>query len=159
MIFGEGDAVVAEPACESAARKRGLRQSAWRTPRTSSPQFLPLHQVTLSSLNRHAVATRADVGLPKATVLERHFEAIVPEAQVEARVEMYTVEAEESALAGAPDFVIDAIDNIDTKVWLPQTRHRLQAHSLFSSGVSRSLPVGSHTGGPNHAPGAGEQRV
>lgn len=30
-------------------------------------------QVTLSSLNRHAVATRADVGLPKATCLQRHF--------------------------------------------------------------------------------------
>ena len=42
-------------------------------------------QVTLSSLNRHAVATRADVGLPKATVLARHFDAIFPEASVEAK--------------------------------------------------------------------------
>lgn len=95
--------------------------------------------MTLSSLNRHAVATRADVGLPKATVLERHFQAIVPEAQVEARVEMYTAEAEETALAGAPDFVIDAIDNIDTKVWLPQTRRHLQAHTLLTSGASLKL--------------------
>lgn len=39
-------------------------------------------QVTLSSLNRHALATRADVGLPKATVLERHFREILPEARV-----------------------------------------------------------------------------
>lgn len=30
-------------------------------------------QVTLSSLNRHCLATRADVGLPKATVLAQHF--------------------------------------------------------------------------------------
>lgn len=29
-------------------------------------------QVSLSSLNRHAVATRADVGLPKAKVLKVH---------------------------------------------------------------------------------------
>ncbi len=36
-------------------------------------------QVSLSSLNRHAVATRADVGLPKATVLKRHFATILPE--------------------------------------------------------------------------------
>ena len=42
----------------------------------------PLLQVTLSSLNRHAVATRADVGLPKATVLAAHFRDIVPEAKV-----------------------------------------------------------------------------
>ena len=31
------------------------------------------------------------------------------------RVEMYSAEAEESLLGGNPDFVLDAIDNIDTK--------------------------------------------
>jgi tRNA A37 threonylcarbamoyladenosine dehydratase len=35
--------------------------------------------VTLSSLNRHAVATRADVGTPKALALKRHFANIMPE--------------------------------------------------------------------------------
>lgn len=34
----------------------------------------------------------------------------------QAVVEMYTAEAEEALLAGEPDFVVDAIDNIDTKV-------------------------------------------
>ena len=29
---------------------------------------------------------------------------------------MYTAEAENALLAGSPDFVVDAIDNIDTKV-------------------------------------------
>ena len=41
-------------------------------------------QVTLSSLNRHAVATRADVGTPKALCLQRHLEEIFPEATIEA---------------------------------------------------------------------------
>lgn len=81
-------------------------------------RLIDFDQVSLSSLNRHAVATRSDVGLPKATVLERHFKAIVPEAQVDAVVAMYTEEAEEQLLAGRPDYVIDAIDNIDTKVAL-----------------------------------------
>ena len=76
-------------------------------------------QATLSSLNRHAVATRADVGLPKATVLASHFHDIFPEAHVEARVEMFTEESEESVLGGgdghAPAYVVDAIDNLDTK--------------------------------------------
>ena len=36
-------------------------------------------QVTLSSLNRHAVATREDVGTSKARCLEKHFRQIVPE--------------------------------------------------------------------------------
>lgn len=36
-------------------------------------RLVDFDQVSLSSLNRHAVATRADVGLPKATVLAAHF--------------------------------------------------------------------------------------
>lgn len=73
--------------------------------------------MTLSSLNRHAVATRADVGLPKATVLANHFHKIFPEVNVEPVVAMYTHATEEQVLGGhAPDMVIDAIDNLDTKV-------------------------------------------
>ena len=41
--------------------------------------LVPLVQVTLSSLNRHAVATREDVGTPKATCLGKHFRRILPE--------------------------------------------------------------------------------
>ena len=75
-------------------------------------------QVTVSSLNRHAVATRADVGLPKASVLADHFSRIFPEARIEAQVRMFTAETEEAVLGGErrPSFVLDAIDNIDTKV-------------------------------------------
>ena len=50
--------------------------------KSASLSSLYIVQVSLSSLNRHAVATRADVGLPKATVLERHFRDILPEAKV-----------------------------------------------------------------------------
>jgi hypothetical protein len=38
------------------------------------------------------------------------------QAEVEAVVEMYTQEREEELLGGNPVFVLDAIDNIDTKV-------------------------------------------
>jgi hypothetical protein len=42
-------------------------------------RLVDFDQVTLSSLNRHAVAVRADVGTPKATCLQRHFQQIMPE--------------------------------------------------------------------------------
>jgi hypothetical protein len=38
------------------------------------------------------------------------------QAEVDARVEMFTAEKEEQLLSGNPTFVLDAIDNIDTKV-------------------------------------------
>lgn len=92
-------------------------------------RLIDFDQVTLSSLNRHAVATREDVGIPKAVCLERHFRTIMPEAEVDARVEMLTAENLEELLSGSPDFVIDAIDNIDTKV------------ALLAACQRRGLPV------------------
>ena len=41
---------------------------------------------------------------------------MVPEADVDARVAMYTTDAEEELLSGRPNFVIDAIDDVSTKV-------------------------------------------
>ena len=38
------------------------------------------------------------------------------QANVECLVEMYTADKEEQLLGGSPDFVLDAIDNINTKV-------------------------------------------
>lgn len=81
-------------------------------------RLVDFDQVTLSSLNRHAVATRQDVGIPKATCLQRHFQQIMPEAEVEAVVSMCTADNIEQLLSGQPDFVLDAIDNIHTKVAL-----------------------------------------
>ncbi|CAA6664767.1 unnamed protein product [Spirodela intermedia] len=91
-------------------------------------------QVSLSSLNRHAVATRDDVGTPKALCLKKHFSSIFPECQIDARVQMYDTSAEEEILSGQPDFVLDCIDNIDTKV------------ALLAACVRRGLRVLSATG-------------
>ncbi|GKV20291.1 hypothetical protein SLEP1_g30440 [Rubroshorea leprosula] len=91
-------------------------------------------QVSLSSLNRHAVATRADVGLPKALCLKKHFSSIFPECQIDAKVLLYDASSEEEILSGNPDFVLDCIDNIDTKV------------ALLAACVHRGLKVLSATG-------------
>ncbi|KAM3188851.1 hypothetical protein ACQJBY_067664 [Aegilops geniculata] len=89
-------------------------------------------QVSLSSLNRHAVATREDVGTPKAYCLKKHFSLIYPECQIEARVQLYDSSAEGEILSGQPDFVLDCIDNIDTKV-----RYRLKK----DHGIEGGIPV------------------
>lgn len=75
-------------------------------------------KVSVSSLNRHAVATREDVGTSKALCLKKHFQSIFPECHVDAKVLLYDSSSEEEILSGHPDFVLDCIDNIDTKVGL-----------------------------------------
>lgn len=83
------------------------------TPSPSLPS-----QVTLSSLNRHATATRADVGTPKAVALAAALHGVMPEAGIDARVAMFTSATADALLSGSPSYVVDAIDNIHTKVLL-----------------------------------------
>ncbi|AQK83501.1 NAD(P)-binding Rossmann-fold superfamily protein [Zea mays] len=87
-------------------------------------------QVSLSSLNRHAVATRDDVGTSKALCLKKHFSMIYPECQIDAKVQLYDASSEEEILSGQPDFVLDCIDNIDTKV-----RYRLKKEHGIEGGI------------------------
>ncbi|KAL6882930.1 hypothetical protein HDV57DRAFT_509286 [Trichoderma longibrachiatum] len=90
----------------------------------SKIRLIDFDQVTLSSLNRHAVATLADVGTPKVQCLYRRLIAIAPWIQFDLRQEKFDEHVAEAMLAPwkeggrKPDFIIDAIDNIDTKVAL-----------------------------------------
>lgn len=81
-------------------------------------RLVDFDQVSLSSLNRHCLATRKDVGTPKSSCLEMHFREIFPEANVESMCAMYCEETRDAILDGNPDYVLDAIDNIDTKLSL-----------------------------------------
>lgn len=89
-------------------------------------RMVDFDQVTLSSLNRHAVATLKDVGLPKAIVLARHLREICPDEEklvLDPVVKMYTGDNERDGSMMDPpsercqrwDLVIDAIDDVPTK--------------------------------------------
>lgn len=88
----------------------------------SKLRLIDFDQVTLSSLNRHAVATLADVGTPKVHCIRRRLEQITPWTHFDCRNELFseaTADAQLAPMNGhAPDYVIDAIDNIDSKVAL-----------------------------------------
>ncbi|KAG2226184.1 hypothetical protein INT45_003329 [Circinella minor] len=79
-------------------------------------RIIDFDQVTLSSLNRHAVATLDDVGTPKVKAIKKHFEKIAPFVQVDSRIELFTKDNADGLLSGSPDYIVDAIDNIDTKL-------------------------------------------
>jgi len=71
-------------------------------------------------------------------MVQEHFLKIVPEAEVDARVAMYSEEDEEALLEGSPDFVLDAIDNIDTKVALLAACKRRGIPVLCAAGAGTS---------------------
>lgn len=86
----------------------------------SKIRLIDFDQVTLSSLNRHAVATLADVGTPKVQCIRRRLEQITPWVHFDCRNELFKKDVADQQLEAwdeqQPDFVIDAIDNIDGKV-------------------------------------------
>jgi len=90
-------------------------------------RLVDFDMVTLSSLNRHATAGRADVGTSKVEALKRSFARITPSCIVETMQTMLKESNVEDLLLGAspydrvrriPDFVLDCIDDKETKVAL-----------------------------------------
>ncbi|PLW22862.1 hypothetical protein PCASD_16218 [Puccinia coronata f. sp. avenae] len=79
-------------------------------------RLIDFDQVTLSSLNRHATATREDVGIAKVTSCQKFYAKIAPWLHIEAVVEQFTLDDAPRLLEGNPDWVLDCIDNITTKV-------------------------------------------
>ncbi|KAF2003136.1 hypothetical protein P154DRAFT_618126 [Amniculicola lignicola CBS 123094] len=88
----------------------------------SKLRLIDFDQVTLSSLNRHALATLADVGTSKVHCIRRRLEQVTPWTHFDCRNELFSEDTADVQLADLngqkPDFVIDAIDNIDSKVAL-----------------------------------------
>ena len=81
-------------------------------------RLIDFDQVTLSSLNRHAVCSMSDVGISKAEAMRRKLKDIVPWCACEAVTEMFRIEEAERLLAGNPSMVIDCIDDVVTKAEL-----------------------------------------
>ncbi len=102
-------------------------------------RLIDFDQVTLSSLNRHAVATLADVGMPKVHCIRRRLEQITPWVHFDCRAELFTEASAPQQLAAregqAPDFVVDAIDNIDSKVALLNYCYKNSIRVISSMGA------------------------
>ncbi|KAF2434428.1 hypothetical protein EJ08DRAFT_657182 [Tothia fuscella] len=102
-------------------------------------RLIDFDQVTLSSLNRHAVATLADVGTPKVHTIRKRLEQIAPWVHFDCRNEKFDESTAEAQLAPLndrkPDYVIDAIDNIDSKVALLQYCHLNSIPVISSMGA------------------------
>ena len=118
--------------CTSALARSGV----------SKIRLVDFDQVSLSSLNRHAVATLADVGTPKVECVRKRLQAVVPWVQWECFNEVWKQEHAEMLLGPwcadkgrKPDYVVDAIDNTDSKVALLEYCHKHNIKVVSSMGA------------------------
>lgn len=109
-------------------------------------RLVDFDQVSLSSLNRHAVATLSDVGTPKVHCLRRRLQQITPWVAFDARDELFAADdadrllgewkwANDESSGRKPDFVLDCIDNIDSKVALLKYCHSRGLKVVSSMGA------------------------
>lgn len=103
-------------------------------------RLVDFDQVTLSSLNRHAVATLADVGTPKVICLQKRLEQIAPWTHFDCQNQLFGANTADSQLSPwsdgqKPTFVIDAIDNIESKVALLHYCHKNKIPVISSMGA------------------------
>ena len=95
-------------------------------------------QVSLSSLNRHSCAILNDVCTPKVECLRRHMREIAPWCEIDPINELWTLQNGERLTLGngTPDFIVDCIDNIDTKVDLLEFAYNHGIKVISSMGAS-----------------------
>lgn len=111
----------------------------------SKIRLIDFDQVTLSSLNRHALATLADVGTSKVHCIRRRLEQIAPWVVFDCRNELFGKNVADTLLGPwtltheregrRPDFVLDCIDNITSKVELLHYCHTNSLPVISSMGA------------------------
>ncbi|KAF9112837.1 hypothetical protein BGX27_002716 [Mortierella sp. AM989] len=100
-------------------------------------RIIDYDQVTLAELNQHATASREDIGTPKAIAMKRYFRTIAPWVEVDARVECLQGDSAERLLSGNPDYVVDAIGDLASKLQLLKYcyEHKIPVMSSMGAGA------------------------
>lgn len=107
-------------------------------------RIIDFDQVSLSSLNRHSCANLNDVGKSKVEVLKNHMLKIAPWCKIEIFNELWNLDNAERLIFKnnnnekniKPTFVVDCIDNIDTKVDLLEYLYNNNIEMISSGGAS-----------------------
>ncbi len=95
--------------------------------------------VCVTNTNRQLQAMRGAVGKPKASVLAERLRLVNPKAEIKAVPLAYEARIADRLLAGPPDYVVDAIDNVTTKCHLLATCWKRGIPVVCSTGASGRL--------------------
>jgi tRNA A37 threonylcarbamoyladenosine dehydratase len=95
--------------------------------------------VSITNLNRQVIALHSSLGKPKVEVMRDRILDINPEAKVETRQERYTPERGPAFFEPKPDYVVDAIDMVSSKIDLIVRTQSLNIPIISSMGTGNKL--------------------
>lgn len=93
-------------------------------------------RVCVTNSNRQLQAVRGNIGLGKAATLAERMRLINPQATAEPIAKFYSVSTSDELIALAPDFIVDAIDNMTAKCHLLATCRARRIPVVSSLGAS-----------------------
>lgn len=96
-------------------------------------------RVCVTNSNRQLQAMRGTIGKYKAQVLADRLRMVNPQAQIDAICRFYDQATAAQILALAPDYIIDAIDNVTAKCHLLASCRRLGLRVVSATGASGRL--------------------
>ncbi len=95
--------------------------------------------VAPSNINRQIIALSSTVGMPKVDVMKERISDINPSAEVHALRLFYSADTKDSFDFGRYDYVIDAIDSLDSKIDLICTVKKSGTPIISAMGAGRKL--------------------
>ncbi len=84
-------------------------------------ELVDFDDVCVTNTNRQLHAMKGNIGRSKAALMAERLALVNPQAHVEAVHAFYSAETSDALLAGPPDYVVDAIDNMTAKCHLIAT--------------------------------------
>ena len=96
-------------------------------------------RVCVSNINRQLMANTTTVGEIKVDALKRHLLKINPEANIDARFELFNAETADSFDLASYDYIIDAIDSLKDKALLIEMATATKARFYSSMGAALKL--------------------
>lgn len=99
-------------------------------------------RVCVTNINRQLLATTKTVGQVKVEVLKQRLLEINPLVQITAIQKIYDAESSDSFGLENYDFIIDAIDSLDSKVHLIRTATATNATFISSMGAALKMDPG-----------------
>jgi len=95
--------------------------------------------VSITNVNRQLMATTKTVGQIKVEVLKNRLLEINPDAKIEARAEIYDETSNDSFQLENYDYIIDAIDSLESKMQLLLHASRTKAKVFSSMGAALKM--------------------
>jgi len=102
-------------------------------------KLVDFDEVCLTNINRQLHALHSTIGMPKVEVMKQRLLDINPEARIETYQTFYTEKDADFFFADKPDYVVDAIDTVQSKVSLAIECHNRKIPFISCMGAGNRL--------------------